>query len=118
MKHFFRKLDLIDAVLQNGASRESAARLVAQMTDLASTVYVLNTIDGSWLEPLESTGYFRDLSLEGMDGGDNSNGFWPVSIPKENCRRRSYEWQLGAGPSESTFVHPGTRDLLCFSRCR
>jgi hypothetical protein len=68
MKHFFRKLDEIDAIIQSGSSRESATSLVALMSDNASMAYVLNKIDASWLEPLESIGFFRDLS-----SGDGSN---------------------------------------------
>jgi hypothetical protein len=54
MKHFFRKLDHIDSIIQNGASRDNAESLVALMTDPASRIYVLGKLDSSWLEPLES----------------------------------------------------------------
>jgi len=79
MKHFFQKLDKIDSILQNGASRENAESLVALMTDSASRFYVFDKIDGSWLEPLESIGYFRQLS-SGIGGSkDEPTAFLPAS---------------------------------------
>jgi hypothetical protein len=79
MKHFFRKLDEIDSVISSGASRENAGSLIALMTEAASTVYVLSKIDASWLEPLESIGYFRGLSSGDGQEKDETQVFWPAS---------------------------------------
>ena len=79
MKHFFQKLDNIDSILQNGASRENAECLVALMTDPVSSFYVFDKFDASWLEPLESIGYFRQLS-SGIGGSkDEPTAFLPAS---------------------------------------
>jgi len=79
MKHFFRKLDQIDSIIQGGASRGNAASIVALMTDPASTFYVLDKIDGSWLESLESIGYFRDLASGNGRSEDVPQAIWPAS---------------------------------------
>lgn len=60
MKAFFSELDTIDSILKHGASRETASDLAGHVKDPASAVYVFNKLDASWLEPLESIGYFRD----------------------------------------------------------
>jgi len=79
MTQFFRKLDDIDSVIEAGASRENAESLTALMTDLVSTVYILEKIDASWLEPLESIGYFRDLSSRSNRGEMEERASWPAS---------------------------------------
>lgn len=79
MKHFFRKLDHIDSVIQSGANRENAENLVALMTDPASRFYVFDKIDGSWVEPLESIGYFRGLLSDGGRSESESQATWPAS---------------------------------------
>jgi hypothetical protein len=79
MKHFFRKLDHIDSIIQNGASRDNAESLVALMTDPASRIYVLGKLDSSWLEPLESIGYFRNLASDSGRNEAEPRATWSAS---------------------------------------
>jgi hypothetical protein len=79
MKHFFRKLDHIDSIIESGADRENAETLVALMTDPASRIYVFGKINESWLEPLESIGYFRDLSSGSGRSEGEPQATWPAS---------------------------------------
>jgi hypothetical protein len=79
MRGFFRKVDEIDAVIKRGSSRENVLKLISMMTSSALTIYTLDLLDPSWLEPLESVGYFRDRPSTGNESGTAANPFWPVS---------------------------------------
>ncbi len=68
MKNFFSKLDAIDRLLEEGSGPITALKLISIITESASAYYAFTKIGPDWLEPLESTGYFRGLSeSEGAD---------------------------------------------------
>lgn len=79
MKTFFQNLDEIDSIIELGASPENAANLVEHMKDVASTAYVFDRLEASWLGPLESIGYFRDIFSKSRRDGERPQSTWSVS---------------------------------------
>lgn len=105
MTTFFGNLDKIDSILDLGASEENASALVAHMKDAASAAYVFDKLDASWLEPLESVGYFRDrFSIERAS----------LEVPQLRWSASGYLRKIAAGAQTDVKLAHALQRVLSF----
>ena len=79
MKGFFANLDEIDTIVASGASRDNADLLISLLTEPVSTGYALDRLDSSWLEPLESIGFFRSFARTGETDRAHVQFAWAIA---------------------------------------